>query len=170
MYGERPVRLRKSPQVIAHERSQLIEESFERHRFMAAFRLGQDFGPGDDGYKEFHRALEVGDSVTVAGLIEGQASTRTGRTCTEPVEQRSARRTRSYPRLTPDERTALLDVGRGLTAHEAARLHDVGQSAIEHRRSRARGKLGTDTVRKAVFLAIIAGEFTVHDLMEGMTK
>lgn len=156
--------LGKTPLAVAHERSQLIDESIDRHRFMAAFHLGEQYGSGDDGYQEFRRALDAGDSVTVAGLVEGQAATRKDRYQPTLTAERPAPRRAPQTKLTEAQKVTLLDLALGLSVAESARRQGVCPETAFARLRSARKKLHARTNTHAVTIALSRGLLTVADL------
>lgn len=156
--------LKKTPLAIAHERSQLIDEPSERHRFMAAFRLGQRYEEqGIDSYVEFQRMWDTGDSVALAGLIEGQASV--GRTIRRPPVIRAIPTVAPRKsRLTLAQHDALVDAAQGLTAKQSADRQNTTENAIKKLRFRICRKLGTSRITNAISIAIATGELTLPEL------
>ncbi len=64
------------PVAIAKQRSERLDDPLDRARFMDAFAKGRvaEAGGDDRLYLMFRMALELDDSVAVAGFIEGAAS------------------------------------------------------------------------------------------------
>jgi hypothetical protein len=75
---DRPVNLQANAFVVAAHRAEHFE-GLDHNRFMDTFRVARvagQTGREEDLYQAFRHALDADDSVTVAGIIEGLASTR----------------------------------------------------------------------------------------------
>lgn len=75
--GNLPVRPKPTPIEVAHRRAATFSDPLDRIRFLEAFEAGRvATAQGKDLYPVFRRCMDTEDSVTLAGLVEGAASTR----------------------------------------------------------------------------------------------
>lgn len=152
------------PTATAYARSQKLDDPSDRHRFMAAYRLGRRFEElGMDSYVEFQRAWEACESVTLAGLIEGHASV--GRSTFRPVNERGEpvhRPTRR--RLTDRQKEVLVCAAKGMTHDETAAYLGTGRETVVSHLKLIRKRLKAKNTTHAVTLALATGQIAMYEL------
>lgn len=148
-------------EAVARHRSYRIAEPIERHRFMGAYRLGQQFNAtGTDSYAEFQRMWASGDSAGLAGFIEGLASGQKLR----PVMQPSPRH--RLPGITHRQKDVLRLRAQGLSQQQVADRLNLSIDTVKTHIQNARRRLGAKSLTHAVTLAYATGQLTLPDLRE----